>query len=157
MLTWRTWRRIFLAWKVLVNDMQKSFLTFYRWVSITASFEVLWLESYFLPFFLRQLKTFFWQGELFWDSICFLVFWWRVFGSKKKHTSPTLEGPPFFCHHFWLLNHQQKTAHHTKHRGLTLTPLVGVHHKYQPLHDRINPKDCQVASPLVIFRVSPIF
>ncbi len=25
-----------------------------------------------------------------------------------------------------------------------------VHHKHQPLHDKINPKDCQVASPLVI-------
>ena len=24
------------------------------------------------------------------------------------------------------------------------------HHKHQPLHDRINPKDCQVKKPLVI-------
>ena len=29
-------------------------------------------------------------------------------------------------------------------------PLFGVHHKHQPLHDRINPKDCQVKKPLVI-------
>ena len=28
--------------------------------------------------------------------------------------------------------------------------LFGVHHKHQPLHDKINPKDCQVKKPLVI-------
>ncbi len=33
---------------------------------------------------------------------------------------------------------------------LLLPCWFGVHHKHQPLHDRINPKDCQVASPLVI-------
>ena len=27
---------------------------------------------------------------------------------------------------------------------------VRCQHKHQPLHDNINPKDCQVASPLVI-------
>ena len=28
--------------------------------------------------------------------------------------------------------------------------FYGVHHKHQPLHDKINPKNFQVASPLVI-------
>ena len=34
--------------------------------------------------------------------------------------------------------------------GQRLGSYIGVHHKHQPLHDKINPKDCQVASPLVI-------
>ena len=51
-------------------------------------------------------------------------FFWAITGSPKNKTVPNL---PVACG-CWN----------------------GVHHKYQPLHDRINPKDCQVASPLVI-------
>ncbi len=36
-------------------------------------------------------------------------------------------------------------------------PITGVHHQHQPLHDKINPKDCQVQNPQRWFRVSPIF
>ena len=34
---------------------------------------------------------------------------------------------------------------------------AGVRHKHQPLHDKINPKDCQVASPLVKIGFQPNF
>ena len=35
--------------------------------------------------------------------------------------------------------------------------MFGLQHKHQPLHDKINPKDCQVASPLVIQGFSNFF